>query len=123
MPSRARRTRALVAVALAGALVWLGGAEAWAGRYATSKSPYWVVGTLDTRLSALCRKGEFNQLRDEIVYIGYVGGAGRATTGVAKKGFNLKDRRSVAEAGLTYHFFNDGHSNCKVYVAGEARRR
>ena len=123
MPFPAHRPLALGAIALAAALAWLGATDARAGRYATSNSPYWLVGSLDTRLSALCRKGEFNQRRDEIGYIGYIGGQGRATTGFAKKGFNLKDRRGVAEPGVTYHFFNDGHSNCKVYVAGSARRR
>lgn len=108
---------ACAAVAAIG-LACAAGTDARAARYATSQSPYWFVGQLDTRLSSLCRKGEFNQRRDIVVYIGYVGGNGRATTGIAKKGFNLKDRRGVAQPGVTYHFFNDGHSNCKVYVAG-----
>jgi len=109
-----------MAAAVAGAAmaVIVGTGIAEAGRYASSKSPYWLVGRLDQRLSAACRKGEFNQRRDMRIFIGYNGPDGKASPGVARREWNLKDRRGLAVPGVTYHFFDDGYSTCKVYVAG-----
>ncbi len=86
-------------------------------RYARSKSPYWRVGQLDRNLSEACRRGEFNQMRDLRLHIGFQGEVGPATTGIAKKGWNLRDPRNLGLPGFTFHFFNDGYSNCRVYVA------
>lgn len=121
---KARRVRnvwrpviaAAAVAAMMTAMAGIGVAEA--GRYASSKSPYWRVGQLDPQLSAACRKGEFNQRRDLRLFIGYNGPDGKAWTGVAKREWNLKDRRGLAVSGVTYHFFDDGYSTCKIYVAG-----
>jgi hypothetical protein len=77
------------------------------------------VGEPDADLSRLCRRGRFNQRANNALYIGYLGKAnpGRGYTGVAKRGYNLIDPTGQAEPDMTYHFFNDGYSNCKVYAA------
>jgi hypothetical protein len=41
----------------------------------------------------------------------------RGMTGVAKYGWNLHDPRGKALPDMTYHFINDGYSDCKVFVA------
>lgn len=111
---------AMAVLAAPALLVGAGTGSAEAGsRYASTNSAYWRVGRLDKRLSAACRKGEFNQRRDMRLFIGYRGPEGRATTGIAKRDWNLKDRRGLAAPGVTYHFFDDGYSTCKVYVAGQ----
>lgn len=114
------------------ALVWLGlaagllesdpGHAREAGQtlqYGRSAAPFWDVGEPDSDLTRLCRRGRFNQRANNSYYIGYIGGAnpGRGYTGIAKRGYNLYDPEGRAAPGFTYHFFNDGYSNCKVYVA------
>ena len=87
------------------------------GQYATSESPYWMVGTLNPKLSLACRRGLFLQRKHLQLSIGYLGKKGKGITGVATKGYNLFDKLNLAEADKTYHFFHQGYSNCKVYVA------
>jgi len=89
-----------------------------AGEYATSKSPYWAVGSLNPLLSDACQAREFNQIVPFKLTIGFQGPEGMAIVGVAKMGFNLYDPRRLAQPGFTYHFFNDGLSNCRVFLAG-----
>ncbi|KAA5603266.1 hypothetical protein F1188_19830 [Roseospira marina] len=86
-----------------------------------STAPFWQVGDPSPELSRLCRQGRFNQKKHVGLYIGYYGvdNRGRGYTGVAKRGYNLIDPTGQAEADMTYHFFNDGYSNCKVYVAAD----
>jgi hypothetical protein len=88
-------------------------------QYGISIAPFWQVGEPDADLSRLCRRGRFNQRANNALYIGYLGKAnpGRGYTGVAKRGYNLIDPTGQAEPDMTYHFFNDGYSNCKVYTA------
>lgn len=88
-----------------------------AGTFALSKSPYWRVGAINEKLSKLCRRGFFNQVKSKTYNIMFVGPEGRAITGIAKKGWNLYDPKGLAEDNVTFHFFNDGYSNCRVYVA------
>lgn len=88
--------------------------------YARSPSPYWKVGRLDPALSHACRRMQFNQLNAFHTFIGFYGERGRGSTGVARKEWNLDDPLGLAQAGFTYHFFNDGLSDCRVYVAGRA---
>ncbi len=87
------------------------------GQYATSKQPYWKVGTIDKKLSSACQRGEFRQRKYLVYSIGFDGGRGRGITGIAQKHWNLIDKKGLAKANLTYHFFNQGYSNCKVYVS------
>ena len=87
------------------------------GQYATSKQPYWDVGRMDKNLSGACQRGEFRQRKYVTYSIGYIGKQGRGLTGIANKYWNLIDPKGLAKDGVTYHFFNQGYSNCKVFVA------
>jgi len=87
------------------------------GQYSTSKKPYWSVGVFDRRLSDACRRGDFLQRRVGSYSIGYIGKRGRGITGVASKRWNLIDPYGFSKPNFTYHFKNQGFSNCKVYVA------
>ncbi len=86
-------------------------------QYTVSKQPYWAVGVFNRLLSNACRRGEFIQHDVESYSIGYLGEKGRAITGIATKGWNLLDINGLSKPNLTYHFKNQGYSNCKVYVA------
>jgi len=94
-----------------------------AAEYASSKSPTWHVGILNKNLSFACRRGRFNQAHTFRLSIGYTGKNGQGITGIAQKGWNLKDPKNMSEFGYTYHFFHDGLSNCRVYVAENPKRR
>jgi len=110
--------RALLLALCAVTLAVIGAHPAAAGEYAQSKSPYWEVGSLNQLLSDACQQREFNQIQPFRLTIGFRGPKGMAIVGVAKMGFNLYDPRRLAQPGFTYHFFNDGLSNCRVYLAG-----
>ncbi len=91
-------------------------------RYGVAKAPFQDVGTMSKELSSLCRRNMFNQRKKVNLYIGYVGekNSGRHTmTGIAKQNWNLYDPTGMSEPDVTYHFFNDGYSNCQVFVARE----
>ena len=94
-----------------------------AAEYASSKLPSWRVGILNKNLSFACRRGRFNQAHTFRLSIGYTGKNGQGITGIAQKGWNLKDPKNMSEFGYTYHFFHDGLSNCRVYVAENPKRR
>jgi len=113
---------ALLSLGLAAGLPTASGHAREAGQtlqYGRSAAPFWEVGEPDSDLTRLCRRGRFNQRANNSYYIGYIGGAnpGRGYTGIAKRGYNLYDPEGRAAPGMTYHFFNDGYSNCKVYAA------
>jgi len=105
------------------ALVLFGVNTAEAGQYATSRSPIWQVGQINRALSDACQGGFFNQLKVQNHNIGYIGDEGRGVTGMAMKDWNLRDPQNLAEGNVTYHFYNDGYSNCRVYVARFRSRR
>ena len=86
-------------------------------QYTTSMQPYWVVGNFNHILSKACRRGEFIQRRVGSYTIGYLGKRGRGITGIAIKGWNLIDTNGLSKPNFTYHFKNQGFSNCKVFVA------
>ena len=92
------------------------------GQYATSKYPYASVGNISKQLSNACRQGKFRQRKYLLYSIGYVGKKGRGITGIAKKGWNLHDPLGLARDQYTYHFYNQGYSNCKVYFALTPKR-
>lgn len=92
------------------------------GRWATSNSPYWKVGTIDNRLTDACQRLQFNQRHLDRLFIGYTGEKGKGVTGIATKEWNLRDPLGLAKPGFTYHFFNDGFSDCRVYVAKSPAR-
>jgi hypothetical protein len=94
-----------------------------ASEYASTKQPLWQVGNLNKDLSFACRRGRFNQAHSFRLTVGYIGKKGQGITGIAQKGWNLKDPRNLGLPGVTYHFFHDGLSNCRVYVAENPRRR
>jgi hypothetical protein len=94
-----------------------------AGEYAQSERPYWDVGTLNVSLSGACRRGRFNQIKPFRTTIGFQGSKGMGIVGIAKVGYNLYDPTGLAQPGFTYHFFNDGMSNCRVFVAGSRLAR
>jgi hypothetical protein len=110
---------ATAAVAAVVAMIIVAGKSADAGRYARSERPFWHVGHFDADLTNACRRLQFNQIYDQRHHIGFTGENGYGTVGFAKLGWNLRDPLSLARPGVTYHFFNDGHSNCKVFVAGD----
>lgn len=87
------------------------------GEHGTSKRPYWEIGRLDKALTSACQRGEFKQRKYVTYSVGFVGDKGRGLTGIAVKNWNLIDPKGLAKEGVTYHFFNQGYSNCKVYVA------
>lgn len=93
-------------------------ARAQGAIYAWTNDSYWKVGRLDKELSALCRRNAFNQVRKNRLKIWYTGkdNVGRGITGVAKYGWNLHDPKGRAVPDVTYHFINDGYSNCTVFV-------
>ena len=101
------------------------GEIAYAGstKYKSTKAPYWGVGQYNSTLSDACRRHEFNQKKVQNLNIGYSGKIGKGVTGVATQTWNLHDPRGLAEGNITYHFFNDRYSNCKVYVARFKRAR
>lgn len=112
-----RATGMLFAVFAATGILTVFSPSAWGGTYASSKSPYWKVGTYDDQLTRACRRGRFNQIKTNTYNILFVGTDGQAITGIAKKGWNLIDPGQLAVDGFTFHFFNDGYSDCRVYVA------
>lgn len=87
------------------------------GEHANSRSPVYKVGDLNAKLSRLCRQGLFKQHKLLRLSIGYIGDKGKGITGIAKQDWNLYDPTGASEADKTYHFFNQGYSNCRVYVA------
>ncbi len=96
-------------------------AERVKGQYATSNARLSQVGDLNAKLSRLCRKGLFKQRKVLRLSIGYVGEDGRGITGIAKPGWNLYDPTGVGDPDYTYHFQNQGYSNCRVYEARTPR--
>ncbi|MBE1237007.1 hypothetical protein IHV25_05025 [Phaeovibrio sulfidiphilus] len=118
----------LALAAVAGLSLFMAAGDAVASErttlYGLTGSTFRKVGTLDPALSRSCREGMFNQIRKDRLYIGYFGpGPGRRTlTGIAKQGFNLHDPTGRAEPDTTYHFHNDGYSDCLVFVAREGDR-
>jgi hypothetical protein len=115
-----RAAAAVAAPAIMLAFMLVCPADAAADRYARSNSPYWKVGRLDPALTLACRKLQFNQRNAYSPYIGFTGERGRGSTGMGKKGWNLDDPLGLAREGFTYHFFNDGLSDCTVFIAGQA---
>lgn len=92
-------------------------AGAGSGKFTRTKQPYWSVGQYNDALSDACQRHSFNQKKIQNLNIGYSGASGRGVTGIATREWNLYDPGGLAEVNITYHFFNDGYSNCKVYVA------
>ena len=117
--ARARCALVVVTALLLGAAC--APAAAKSKRHAVSHSAHRQVGRFDARLSQECRHKRFNQKRRHRLYIGYVEGEGRGTTGIAKLGWNLHDPQGLAKHGVTYHFHNDGYSDCRVYTARRTR--
>lgn len=111
--------RSALALGAAGALTLALAVPVDAGsrKYSRSKHPYWAVGQYNEALSNACRRSVFNQKKIENLNIGYSRERGKGVTGIAMLGWNLRDPQGLAEPNVTYHFFNDGYSNCKVYVA------
>ncbi len=72
---------------------------------------------MDKKLSGACQRGEFRQRKYVTLSVGFIGKQGRGMTGIANKNWNLIDPKGLAKAGFTYHFYNQGYSNCKVFVA------
>ena len=106
-------------------IVLMLGEIAFAGssKYKRSNQPYWGVGKYNSTLSDACRRHKFNQKKIQNLNIGYSGKTGRGVTGMATQGWNLHDPGGLAKVNITYHFFNDRYSNCKVYVARFKRAR
>jgi len=89
--------------------------------YGYSTLPYWNVGLYSARLSRACQQRRFGQMRQFRYMIGFVGKKGRAITGIASSEWNLYDPARLATPKQTYHFYNDGYSDCAVYVSPQRR--
>jgi len=96
---------------------------AGSGKFTATKLPYWDVGEYNEALSQACRQSAFNQRKIQSLNIGYYGKVGMGVTGIATREWNLTDPTGLAKPNITYHFFNDGYSNCKVYIAHMRPRR
>ncbi len=118
MPLTTATAKHILLGAALSALLILSASQGWAGQFTNTRLPMWRVGSLNKTLSNACQRREFNQVRQLRLTIGYNGEKGQGITGVAKMGWNLYDPLRVAQPGFTYHFFNDGHSDCRVYIAG-----
>ena len=88
-----------------------------AAKYLSTRQPMRNVGTLDPELSIACQHHTFNQQKVQNLLIGYIGKSGRGITGIATKQYNLRDPQGLARDDMTYHFYNDGYSDCQVYAA------
>jgi hypothetical protein len=118
-----RVLRFLIFIFFIGASIFLGKQIVRASEYAITNQPLWKVGDLNKDLSFACRRGRFNQAATFRLSIGYIGKNGKGITGIAQKGWNLKDPKGLGLPGFTYHFFHDGLSNCRVYVAKTPKGR
>ncbi len=88
-----------------------------ATQYGISKEPLWKVGTRDTALSLACRQGRFNEARINYYYMTFTNAEFGGTTGIAKVGFNLIDKDNKGRPNETYFFYQDGTSECGVFIA------
>tara|TARA_B100001094_G_C17963727_1_gene686761 strand:+ start:198 stop:575 length:378 start_codon:yes stop_codon:yes gene_type:complete len=112
-----------ISIGVVGIFILTENAFAGSTKYKNTKQPYWGVGQYNSALSDACRRHEFNQKKVQNLNIGYSGKRGMGVTGIATQAWNLHDPRGLAEVNITYHFFNDRYSNCKVYVARFKRAR
>lgn len=85
--------------------------------WATTTSGASLVGNLNERLSQACRAREFNQRRPYHIVIRFKGDRDTGVSGIATTNWNLYDPLGLAAPLMTFHFFNDGYSNCRVYVS------
>ena len=86
-----------------------------------STAAHWLVGDYNRKLSRACQRREFSQKRQFRYMIGFIGKEGRAITGIATATWNLYDPKRLAAKNMTYHFYNDGYSDCAVYVSVRSR--
>ena len=112
LPRKSIVTGSLFAVLLL-ALPW----PSMAAKFHNTQHPIRDVGTLDIELSIACQHHAFNQIKVQKLLIGYEGKYGRGITGIATKDHNLRDPQGLARDNVTYHFHNDGYSDCQVYTA------
>ena len=112
-----------ITVSFASVLMMTQIASSGSAKHMNSKQAYWSVGQYNRALSDACRRHEFNQKKVQNLNIGYSGQTGKGVTGIATQEWNLHDPSGLAEGDITYHFFNDRYSNCKVYVARFKRAR
>jgi len=112
-----------LALALATVLAAVSGGESHAINskgtyvYATSTLPKESVGLFDPVLSQACQLREFNQRRAYYMVIRFNGNKSPGLSGIATTDWNLYDPKRLAAPRMTFHFFNDGYSNCRVYVS------
>jgi hypothetical protein len=92
-------------------------AMAGSGKFTITNRPYWNVGQYNGALSDACQRNIFNQKKIQTLNIGYIGKKGMGVTGIATREWNLRDPTGLAKPNITYHFYNDRYSNCKVYIA------
>ncbi len=89
--------------------------------YGTSSAPYWTVGKYNEKLSRACQERTFGQKRHYRYIISFVGSQGSGVIGIASKNWNLYDPAGLSRTDKTYHFYNDGFSDCAVYVSTQPR--
>lgn len=86
-------------------------------QWGETNNPFTDVGNRSQELTQLCRLGYFNQRRIAETFIRYKGAERGGLLGIAKQAYNLYDPLKKSEPDKTYHFHNDGTSQCKVFVA------
>lgn len=86
-------------------------------QYGISDQPLYKVGTHNSPLSLLCRQGKFNEVRINYYYMTFTNPEWGGAVGIAKKNFNLYDPEQKAIPTETYFFYQDGTSECAVYLA------
>ena len=125
---KARMAHKLILVLLA--VIFTGGVASYAearkrvkGQHSTTKVPYWKVGEISKELSSACQRGEFRQRKNLNLTIGYIGKTGWGITGIATNQWNLVDVRRLRKPNQTYHFYHQGYSDCRVYIAPTDKRK
>jgi len=91
--------------------------DSHAYRYGISNEPLYKVGTRSSPLSLLCRQGQFNEVRINFYYMTFTNPQWGGTVGIAKVGFNLYDPGNKGNPNESYFFYEDGTSDCAVYLA------
>jgi hypothetical protein len=106
----------LAAVLLAAQAPFAGAEATTPGLLFTSQSPYWKVGKIDPKLSALCALQRFNPVNPARLYARFAGPAGPNILAAAKgSGLNLHDPQHRGDPAKDYWFLLPETTSCEVW--------